>query len=542
MTLPLRAADPSTPPPADGAPGEEGPSLVGQVLGDRYRIVRELGTGGMGRVFLAEHVVLGKKLAVKVLRDEFSRHPDLVKRFQQEAVSASQIGQENIVDVSDFGQTPEGSFYFVMEYIPGQSLANLVDGSGAVPPERALPLLLQTARALMAAHSRGIVHRDVKPDNVLIGSRSDGSELAKVLDFGISKVSEGPGGKGQARLTQMGMVVGTPLYMSPEQGMGDPVDSRSDIYSFGVMAYELLTGTLPFDGENPVSILMKHQTVKPQPMRERKPDLKITRQTDALVMKCMSKLPGERPQNMGEVCSELTHILSQMGISVAGGVPAMGATMLGMEATTGSMAAAGRSPTHLSNPPTPSPMLLGDDHAQDLAAIQKPRTGLYVGIGAVALVLLLWGGSQLKGSSTAVAETHTPVAKAPEPIVAPTPVPEPKVEAKVEPKPEPKVEAVPALQKLALTSVPAGALVTSQGKELGKTPLSVDVPVGGTVKVELTAAGFKREELSLQGASPLEVTLTKLKKKAPAATTGAPTPEDDKDPYGKVEDVRDPYK
>ena len=199
------------------APNSEDP-LLNRVLSERYRILKKLGEGGMGVVYLAEHVVIEKKIALKVLFPDLTRRSDLVQRFLQEAKSASRIGHENVIDITDFGQSPEGYVFIAMEYLVGQDLGQLLKASGPLPWARAQPIVLQIVKALRAAHERGIVHRDMKPENVFVVPRDDGREFVKVLDFGIAKVlgldEDAP------RLTRTGMIFGTPEYMSPEQARG----------------------------------------------------------------------------------------------------------------------------------------------------------------------------------------------------------------------------------------------------------------------------------------------------------------------------------
>jgi len=243
--------------PVDGTRLPQGVGLVGRTVGERYRILGRIGEGGMGTVYLCEHIALGKRMAVKVLRPEFSRDEELLRRFQHEARAASQIGQENIIDVFDFGHTAEGSAYFVMEALEGESLGRILTREGPMSLQRALPILMQICRALGAAHQRGIVHRDLKPENVFVVRREDGADFVKVLDFGISKSALASEAK---RLTRAGSIIGTPEYMSPEQAAATSVDHRSDIYGFGVVAYEMLTGRLPFQGETPLATLLKHQS------------------------------------------------------------------------------------------------------------------------------------------------------------------------------------------------------------------------------------------------------------------------------------------
>jgi eukaryotic-like serine/threonine-protein kinase len=530
--------------PNDGAELVAVPSpLLGQVLGERYKIVAALGEGGMGQVFVAEHVILGKKLAVKVLRAEFNRHPDLVARFQQEAVAASQIGQENIVDVSDFGRMPDGSFYFVMEHIPGQSLANLIDTSGALPFGRALPLLLQVTRALDAAHGRGIIHRDLKPDNVIVSPRPDGSDLVKVLDFGISKVGEGRTG---TRLTQVGMVVGTPQYMSPEQATGDPVDNRADIYAFGVMAYEVFTGTLPFSADNAIGVLLKHQNERPQPPRERRPDLGIDPEVEALILHCMAKRREDRPQSMAEIGAELVGLMGRLGvaglftpvpIAATGGMPR---PWTDPSVPTSALAATSEGNARTMVRPLAEAGARGQTSVNDaqLAGLHGSSRGALIG-GISALLVLLVGG-YFALARPKPSEELRPAVTPPLPAVAataPTPPPTPApLPAPVVPAPPPAEKRV---RKVSVTSEPAGAKVTGRSGMLGVTPLTIELPEGTGETLKVRASGYRTamREVSTTD-TEVKVTLSK----APPKTNVQPgdTSTDD-DPYGKVDDLKTPY-
>jgi len=295
--------------PVDGTRLPQGGGLVGRTLAERYRILGRIGEGGMGTVYLCEHVALGKRMAVKVLRPEFSRDEELLRRFQHEARAASQIGQENIIDVFDFGHTPDGSAYFVMEALDGESLARLLRREGALPLQRALPILNQICRALGAAHQRGIVHRDLKPENVFVVRRDDGADFVKVLDFGISKSAISSDGK---RLTRAGSIIGTPEYMSPEQAAATSVDHRSDIYAFGVLAYEMVTGRLPFQGETPLATLLKHQSEAPLSPRRLRSDLPL--EVETLILRALVKKPEGRQQSMAEVAADLTRAMAAIDL------------------------------------------------------------------------------------------------------------------------------------------------------------------------------------------------------------------------------------
>src|SRR5215510_9473158 len=234
-------------PVGDPSPPTDDP-LIGKVLSDRYRIVRKIGEGGMGAVYQAEHALIEKKIALKILFQDLTRRPDLIARFLQEAKSASRIGHENVIDISDFGQSPEGIVYIAMELLDGQDLAHLIKAEGTLPWARTRPILIQITKALRAAHEHGIIHRDMKPENVYIIQREGRPDFVKVLDFGIAKSVNNE--DGAPRLTQAGMIFGTPEYMSPEQAQGQMPDHRVDVYAVGCLMYNLLTGEVPFKADS----------------------------------------------------------------------------------------------------------------------------------------------------------------------------------------------------------------------------------------------------------------------------------------------------
>lgn len=245
------------------------PGYVGQVFEDRYRILRLIGEGGMGSVYEAEHVVVGRRVAVKLLHPEMARDTQIVSRFHNEARAAGSIGNEHIIEVLDFGKQPAP--YLVMEYLEGRSLSQLLEQEGPLSPSRAASLLIQVLEALEAAHAKGIVHRDLKPENVFLVRKHDRDHV-KLLDFGISKLkTDDPK---SSHLTQTGTILGTPYYMSPEQALGaKDIDHRTDVYSAGVILYECLTGRLPFAAENYNLLLVKIISEPPTPPRTFRPDL-----------------------------------------------------------------------------------------------------------------------------------------------------------------------------------------------------------------------------------------------------------------------------
>ena len=273
--------------------------LISQLVADRYRVIRKLGEGGMGSVYLAEHVVIEKKLVLKVLALELARREDLVARFLQEARSASRICHENVIDISDFGQSAEGYVYIAMEYLDGKDLGEVVRAEGALAWSRTRDIVMQICRALRAAHDKGIVHRDMKPENIFLIQREGRPEFVKILDFGIAKVMGlDPNGP---RLTRTGMIFGTPEYMAPEQAEGKEADHRVDIYAVGCIAYHLMTGQTPFIAENFMAMLTKHLMEDPVPPSVRRPDLVITPEMDALVLKALEKDRDKRYQSMAEL-------------------------------------------------------------------------------------------------------------------------------------------------------------------------------------------------------------------------------------------------
>ncbi len=266
--------------------------LVGQVVADRYHIIKKLGEGGMGAVYLGEHVKMGRKSAIKVMNPGMAADPDAISRFNREAANASRISHPNVCQIYDFGETPDGTIYLAMEFIEGTSLTDLIEHEGALPARRAAGILRQAADALAAAHELGIVHRDLKPDNIMIVRGKDGSDVVKVVDFGIAKAVAGDDA-GQ-KVTKTGLVVGTPEYMSPEQLSGDKLDGRSDIYSLGLVYYRMLTGVLPFQADSAQETMIKRLTDEPMPLAAARPDLAFPPELQPVLDQALARLPSER--------------------------------------------------------------------------------------------------------------------------------------------------------------------------------------------------------------------------------------------------------
>jgi tetratricopeptide (TPR) repeat protein/tRNA A-37 threonylcarbamoyl transferase component Bud32 len=272
----------------------------GEIIpGTRYRIVTRVGTGAMGAVYQAEHVDLEKRVALKTLHAASARDPEAIERFRQEARAASKIGNPNICDVTDFGELPDGQVFFVMEYIDGPSLRGELDEHKQLGIERSIAILRQVCKALGAAHGKGIVHLDVKPDNIMLAAKGRRRDLVKVVDFGIAGlVSAEPPPEGRAAEEKL---VGTPDYLAPERIRGKGYDHRSDIYSLGAMAYEMLTGVCPFWDKDVMTTVARHITEKPQSLRQRAPEAKIPGELETLVLQMLEKNPAGRPQSMAVV-------------------------------------------------------------------------------------------------------------------------------------------------------------------------------------------------------------------------------------------------
>jgi hypothetical protein len=287
---------------------------LGTVLAGRYRVTKALGSGGMGTVYRAEHVHMKKAVAVKILHKHMTALPEVVARFEREAVAAGRIEHANVAGATDFGRLDDGSFYLVLEYIEGESLSSLLGAGGSLPALRALVITRQIADGLAAAHAVGIIHRDLKPENVMLLERDGVRDYVKVLDFGIAKVpveeSEGQ------KLTQIGTIFGTPQYMSPEQGQGHTVDARADLYALGVMLYEMLAGKLPFFADDLVVLITRHITEQPPPLPEG-----IHPAVGNLVFQLLEKDPANRVQTATELVERIDALFRNPAIAPPGSLP-----------------------------------------------------------------------------------------------------------------------------------------------------------------------------------------------------------------------------
>ena len=282
--------------------------LIGQVIGGRFHVTSVLGEGGMGVVYMGEQQMgtTVRKVAVKTLHAHLSKDSSIMARFHREVGTVAQLEHPNTIKVYDFGTTKDGTLYIAMEFVAGKSLADVIASDGAMPAERVIHIMRQVCGALDEAHLQGIIHRDLKPENIILTQRAGETDFAKVLDFGIAARTESADAQKEAKLTQQGMVLGTPPYMSPEQFTGKQLDARSDVYSLGIMAYEMITGQLPFDAETPWEWATQHMTVNPKPFETAAPGKSIPDGLKQAILKALSKERTQRQDSARQFFAELS--------------------------------------------------------------------------------------------------------------------------------------------------------------------------------------------------------------------------------------------
>jgi serine/threonine-protein kinase len=472
-------------------------TYLNTVIGGRYVVDELIGEGGMGRVYRCHHRVIGKRVAVKILHAELARDKEAVGRFVREARAASSIGNAHIIDISDFGETEDGSTYFVMEYLDGTPLSDMIEDRGVLPAELVCDIALQLCDGLAGAHSKDIVHRDLKPDNVTLVTQGDRKNFCKILDFGIAKVSTGQ--SATTKLTMAGAVFGTPHYMSPEQAAGTTVDHRTDIYSLGVMMYEMVSGEMPFNADNFMGILTQHMYKAPVPIRALVNAPDCPPGFEALILKCLSKKPDARYQTMDELAADIRKFL-------ADGMPVAVAEM---------MARSGGHHIPADYFQTSGPAIVPATPEPRRERSSGPRVAAFVGalaaVAIVAVVLVLYYNT----TSAKPPPSPTPVA-APQPAETPSPAP-PEPSA---PTPAPSPSATADGVKVLLHSVPAKATAVVDGQQVS-LPKHFVVPPGETVDVEVRAPGYKSQMVTLDGRS--EMVEVELEKVGRPATNGSGT-------------------
>jgi serine/threonine-protein kinase len=328
---------------------------AGQVLDGKYRLDALLAEGGMGAVYRATHVMLGKKIAIKLIRSELGASPEIVRRFQREARAATALNHPNIVSVYDLGQTPNGTLYIAMEFIEGPSLRAQIQAGHGIAPFRTVAILRQVSSALSTAHKHNIIHRDLKPQNIMLTTGPDGSEQAKLVDFGIAKTFDEA-----TQLTSLGSALGTPYYMSPEQIEGRPVDARSDLYALGIILYEMLVGEVPFSDQSTPAVLVKQ--LKERPPRPSLKNPAVPAALETIALRCLEKDPGQRFQSADEFAAALndaaatltdtsgTETMPMASIPARAATPPAGASAPTLVSSPGPVEAAGAAPPVQSAP------------------------------------------------------------------------------------------------------------------------------------------------------------------------------------------------
>src|SRR5215217_8585115 len=279
-------------------------TLINMLFDGRYRVVRKLGSGGMADVYLAEDEELGRRVAIKILNERHANDEQFVERFRREAKNAAGLSHPNIVSIYDRGEA-EGTYYIAMEYLDGRSLKELILSRGPAPPRIAIEYVRQILAALRFAHRHGVVHRDIKPHNIMV----DAEGRLTVTDFGIARAEQA----GSSQMTEAGSIIGTAQYLSPEQARGAPVDQTSDLYSVGIVLYELLTGTVPFNGDTPVEIAMKHLSQTPQPPSAKRHD--VPPDLDKVVLRALAKDPADRYRSAEEMDADLDRVGRGLGVA-----------------------------------------------------------------------------------------------------------------------------------------------------------------------------------------------------------------------------------
>lgn len=467
---------------------QEDDRFIGKLVSDRYRVLRKIGEGGMGVVYEALHEAIEKKIALKVLHARYSSSQVVVSRFKQEAISASRIKHQNVIDVFDFGQLGDGSCFIAMEYLEGLDLGASLERRRKFGPEESIRIAVQMCRALGLGHARGVVHRDLKPENVFLQRTPEGKEAVKIVDFGIAQLrgkddpAEQEEQTRRRRLTKTGMIFGTPEYMAPEQARGATIDQRSDIYSTGVILYELLTGAVPFLGESFLEVLNQHVQTAVPPFVRANPEVDVSEELERAVLRALEKDPDYRYATMADFATALLR-------TPEGRKARVHVTPLSEEeedderrevliensrypkAEAGGSTAMFGSAGEPSEPPPPPP------------SVEMPKSsskGLFLLLGIALLCAAAIVYFFLGVGPSPMAPQKQQAARAEEPTVsdkeaeqtAPTPVPSPPV---IEPSEPRKV-------LLRVTSEPPGAVVKKDGFQVcDTTPCAVSVNFGEAV-------------------------------------------------------------
>jgi len=474
---------------------------VGQTIGN-YRLTARLGEGGMGVVYLAEHPVIGKKVALKAIHPELSRNAEVVSRFVTEAKSVNQIGHEHIVDIADFGTTPGGEFYFIMEYLQGESLADRLKREGHLDATKAMVIGAQIADALDSSHEHGIIHRDLKPENIFLVARGGSKDFVKVLDFGLAKLTDTE--EKVSHKTRAGSVMGTPYYMAPEQCEGKTeIDHRADIYSLGVLLFEMLTGKVPFGGDGYGEIIVKHITMPPPSVRSLVPEL--TPELDLILFRALAKDRTQRFQTMAELRDALLDPNRYASAAPVVGIPddlsgvaraasPMARSEMDIQNKLGANFGSGNDGIIRQSGTAPSTFRQGmGEIIEDLTPKKK-----------TSRVLLFMAMAAMTGAVISIVRGWQYETRPPAPIAA--------------------LPSRPSTVRVNFNSDPDGAMITTvDGKSLGLTPLSIEVPYSDSAAEYIFKKhGFETKTMYIVPnlPSPLFATMQEIER--PAATPAMP--------------------
>jgi eukaryotic-like serine/threonine-protein kinase len=498
-------------------------------MAGEYRLLRKLGEGGFGAVYEAEHPLLRRRAAVKVLHQAAGMDSDAVLRFISEAQAANHIRSRHIVDVFSFGKLPNGRHFYVMDMLDGDPLDRFLRREKRCDVSTTLQLLRPIAEALDAAHAAGVVHRDLKPQNIFLAWEPSGETVPKLLDFGMAKLLGD-----SAVHTVSGVPIGTPLYMSPEQARGEKVDGRSDVYALGVLCHEMLTGRVPFTGESPLAVLVSHLTVAPPRASEVCADL--APELDEPILHMLHKEPSGRPATAGAAIQELLEAAQRVGHVIPAGMPHLppppSAPRTGMAFTTHPPSPNADDEESVSSDNVERAAMLGRTDRAPGSQLPNNRSAnwAFVGLlGALALGALYLGRSAMNApqpteptpaAAARAANTASvaPLAEPPRPAPSPPPSPPPS-------------PAPPATVELSVHGAPRGARVSLGDTLLGDAASPLRLPAGTTpVELTVTAPGYDPQTLRVTPARDTRADV-KLKKRAPRPKPPGAIPSDLESPF-----------
>ena len=516
--MPATSASPNPPLPAEADP------LIGRTVNDRYRVVEAIGHGGMGRVYKALQSPLDRVVALKILAAGHDRDPNFYKRFFLEASVTAKLTHPNTITLYDYGRTEDGIFFIAMEYLDGRTLSQAMQQEGPLAQERVIHVAQQICRSLREAHALGIVHRDLKPANVMLLRQHDDHDFVKVLDFGLVKFFHGDNPDGD--ITNAGTFMGSPHYIAPEQARNQGPDQRCDIYSLGVLLYQMVTGKVPFTAANPVDIILKHLHDAPVAPRELRPDLDVDPELEAIVLRCLAKDRADRFQSMDELLAALKALRHRLtgGIGPGSPLPPTPESLRAVSATPPaphpfvtpsdalhSVAVTPNAGSAAVRPPPPPPDALDSAAGLRFTGVGEPPSSVrYVWIATAAAVLvvslvalLFRGQGQRRLHPLVTVEQSTPVVVAP-----PRPAYQP---------------ATAGLTVVTLTSTPSGADVNdADGRVLGRTPMDLPVSAGKPLQLMLKLDGYKPFPVVRRSLSGDRVAISATLKKEPSKVDAQP--------------------